>query len=66
MAVSKKFQGQGIGSLLFERMLKYAKKKKIRRISMLVRNWNKSMNHLAKKKAFKISDKFYLWEKILE
>ena len=33
---------------------------------MLVRDWNKSMNHLANKKYLKISDKFNLYEKLIK
>lgn len=66
LAVSKKFQGKGIGKKLFETMEAYAKKNKFKRISMLVRDWNKPMNELAKKKHYKISDKLYLWEKNLK
>jgi len=66
LAVAKKFQNKGIGKKLFNEMEKYAKKNKIKRISMLVRDWNKSMNKLAKKNNYKISDKFYFFEKELK
>ncbi len=63
LAVSKDFQKKGVGSKLLEVMETYAKKNKFKRISMLVRDWNKPMNSLAKKKNYKISDKFNFWEK---
>ncbi len=63
IAVSKKFQGKGIGLALLGAMEDYAINKRMKRISFLVRDWNNSMNKLAKKKGYKISDKFYFWEK---
>ena len=66
LAVLKKFRGQGIGSKLFGKIELFAKDHKAKRMSMLVRNWNKDMNKLAKKKGFLASDVLYLLERKLK
>ncbi|MEK6913658.1 MAG: GNAT family N-acetyltransferase [Nanoarchaeota archaeon] len=63
LAVSKKFRGKGVGKQLFSKLEGYAKKYNIKRISLLVREWNIPMNKLAKSNNYKISDKFNFWEK---
>jgi ribosomal protein S18 acetylase RimI-like enzyme len=63
VAVAKTHQGKGIARMLMDAMEDYAKKNKIKRLSFIVRDWNDSMNHLAKKSKFKISDKFNFWER---
>jgi ribosomal protein S18 acetylase RimI-like enzyme len=63
IAVAKDYRKQGIGSALFNAMEYYAKKHKFKRISFIVRDWNESMNSLAKKNKYKLSDKFNFWEK---
>lgn len=65
IAVLKNYQGKGTAKALFSYMEEYAKKHKIKRISFIVRDWNTSMNFLAKKKGYKLSDKFNFWEKKL-
>ena len=49
IAVSKDYRKQGIGLTLFNAMEDYAKKHEFKRISFIVRDWNESMNSLAKK-----------------
>ena len=63
LAVLKKYQGNGIASKLLEVMEDLAKKKKIKKIIFIVREWNNAMNHLAKKRKYKLKTKFNLWEK---
>ena len=63
IAISKKYRGNGIASKLLEVMEDLAKKNKIKKIIFIVRDWNSAMNHLAKKRGYKLKTKFNLWEK---
>ena len=63
ITVSSKHRGKGIARDLIRKVEDYAKKKKIVRISTLVKDWNKSMNGLAHKLGYKKKDKFIFWDK---
>ncbi len=65
IAIAKEFRGRGIASKLLEEVELFAKNKGLKLISMLVRDWNTDMNYLVKKKKYRKSDNFYLWEKRL-
>ncbi|MDP3992024.1 MAG: GNAT family N-acetyltransferase [Nanoarchaeota archaeon] len=63
IGVAQEFRGRGIGRILFEEMEKYAFKNKIKRIFILVKDWNVAMNKMTESKGYTLTDKLYLWKK---
>ena len=54
--VKKKFRRNGVGKLLFEKILEIAKKRKLNRVMWQVLNWNKTAINFYKKYNAEISD----------
>jgi len=65
IAVAKDQRGKGIANNLTEFIEKWAKDNKMKSIYFNVRDWNRPMNKLAKKRKYKLKERFFLWEKKL-
>jgi len=63
IAVHKKFRGKGIASVLYAEMEKHIARLKIKRLFMIVRDYNKEMNEMAKKRGCNLSCKLNYWAK---
>jgi ribosomal protein S18 acetylase RimI-like enzyme len=64
--VAKEYRGRGIATLLMKEMEAIARNRKLKRISFLVRKWNKPMNFLAENKGYKKKDELIFWDKELK
>jgi GNAT superfamily N-acetyltransferase len=65
VAVNKNYRNKGLGALLLAQAERLARKRRLKRITMLMRDWNKPMNALAKKKGYLLKDMLCYREKEL-
>jgi ribosomal protein S18 acetylase RimI-like enzyme len=63
IAVAKEWRGKGVGSALFDLFERLAKRFKVSHTMFLVREWNRPMRALAKKRGYRTADRLLLFTK---